>query len=69
MLQISVVTEGETFFTTALGVEFDEVAGYILDMLLGAFLHALPLARASRIIAHTGKSKKSGMRRTFLANC
>ena len=46
MLQISVVTEGETLFTTTLGVKFDEVAGYILDMLLGALLHALPLARA-----------------------
>ena len=46
MLQVAVVTEGETFLTTALGVEFDQIASDILDMLLGALLQALPLTSA-----------------------
>ena len=46
MLQIGVGTESETFLTTTLGVEFDQVAGDIFDMLLGAFLEPFPLAGA-----------------------
>ena len=48
MLQIAVVAESETLLTTALGVEFDEVARDILDMFLGALLQSLPLTCAQR---------------------
>ena len=46
MLQVGVGTEGETLLTTTLGVEFDQVAGDVLDMFLRALLQFLPLACA-----------------------
>ena len=48
MLQIAVVTEGETFLATALSVEFDEVTRNVLDMFFGALLESFPLACAQR---------------------
>ena len=38
------MAEGKTFLTATLGIEFYQIAGYILDMFLRAFLHSLPLA-------------------------
>ena len=46
MLQVVVVAEGKTLLTTAAGIEADEVAGNVLDVLLGALLQPFPLARA-----------------------
>ena len=40
------MAEGKALLTTTLGIEFYQVAGDILDMFLGAFLQALPLAGA-----------------------
>ena len=48
MLQIGVGTEREPFHMPTLGIEFDEVAGDVLDALLRALLHALPSAGAER---------------------
>ena len=48
MLEIGIVAEGEALFAPPLGIEFNEVAGDILDMLLGALLEALPLASTKR---------------------
>ena len=46
VLQIGIGTEGKALFTTTLGVELDQVAGDVLDMLLRTLLQALPLACA-----------------------
>ena len=46
MLQIGVVTEGKALLMFAGGIEFDEVAGDVLDVLLGALLQTLPLTCA-----------------------
>ena len=48
MLQVSIVAEGESLLTTALRIEFNQVAGDILDMFLGTFLETFPLTSAKR---------------------
>ena len=44
VLHIAVGTEGKTLFTATLGVELNQVAGNILDMLLRTLLQPFPLA-------------------------
>ena len=46
LLQIAVVAECEALLPAARGIESDEVAGNVLDVLLSALLHAFPLAGA-----------------------
>ena len=46
LLQVGVGREGEAQLTAACGIQFDKVAGNILQLALGALLHALPLACA-----------------------
>ena len=48
MLHVVVGTEGKAFLMAALGIQPDEVAGDVLDALLGALLHALPGSGAQR---------------------
>ena len=48
VLKVGVVAEGEAFLMATGRIELDEVARYILDMLLGTLLEALPLACAQR---------------------
>ena len=42
VLQIGVGRKGKTLLVPALGIEFDEVAGNVLDARLGTLLDALP---------------------------
>ena len=42
MLHITIWAIGVSLFTTALGIELDQVAGYILDTLLGLVLELIP---------------------------
>ena len=46
ILQIAVFRECEALLMTSLGIELDEVAGNILDALLGAFLQSVPSTSA-----------------------
>ena len=46
VLHIIVGREGEATLVTALGIELDEVARYVLDALLGLLLEFVPSARA-----------------------
>ena len=46
MLHERVVAEGKAPLMATRGIEPDQVAGYVLDVLLGAFLQAFPLAGA-----------------------
>ena len=46
LLHEGISREGKTYLTTTGCIELDQVTGYILQLGLGAFLHAFPLACA-----------------------
>ena len=46
VLQIGVGREGKSLLVPALGIEFDEVAGNVLDMFLRTLLQTFPLTSA-----------------------